>query len=551
MQLVHRVKQKLFEARNKGFSLETRFLTTLLVAILILFFAFTIVFAAFGVFDMSRSQTVALLTHELNTKAELIKKELASIASHSISLSESLTMELERRLQAFDVPPPEIALNPDILNDLMDNVYPTLAAELKAIKSSGVFIILDATINPAQENAEHSKAGLFLKNISAQNNAFSSHYDLRYLYGSFDIGRDHGIAFLPQWQLEFNTESMDMYNTAMRTARENPDSSLSQLYYWTAKESDGASDYGMYCTVPLVASDGTVMGVCGYEIGRMQFKLAYAPTVTGQDYVFCMLSPSDENNIYFQNAMFAGNYAVSGEQPKCTVTKPSGDGILDYRCDAAGHFVGRHTDVSLYPNSSCYSDNEFALVLLTPKSQITQISRVSNLKYIIVIGLLLIAAIVLSILLCRRNIKPVKNALTELHNSRKPPTNKTYIREIDNLFEFLAQKDQENENVIMQIEREKKEAEAKVVAHEIERGDPELYEHFLANLSLLTAKERDVFELYLKGYKAKEIAEALDVTSNTIKFHSRNIYDKLGVSSRNELLRYAAMIKAMKGGSSV
>lgn len=78
--------------------------------------------------------------------------------------------------------------------------------------------------------------------------------------------------------------------------------------------------------------------------------------------------------------------------------------------------------------------------------------------------------------------------------------------------------------------------------------DPEAYEQFLKNLVKLTPKEREVFELYLAGKTAKEIVVILGFSPNALKFHNKNIYDKLGVASRKELLLYAAMMKQERTG---
>lgn len=55
-------------------------------------------------------------------------------------------------------------------------------------------------------------------------------------------------------------------------------------------------------------------------------------------------------------------------------------------------------------------------------------------------------------------------------------------------------------------------------------------------LQLLSARERDVLDKILEDKKRKEIAEELFITENTVKKHISNIFSKLGVSSRHELL---------------
>jgi len=53
----------------------------------------------------------------------------------------------------------------------------------------------------------------------------------------------------------------------------------------------------------------------------------------------------------------------------------------------------------------------------------------------------------------------------------------------------------------------------------------------------LTAREREVAGLVLEGQTNKQIALALSISERTVEFHLKNIYDKLQVRSRVELVR--------------
>ena len=55
----------------------------------------------------------------------------------------------------------------------------------------------------------------------------------------------------------------------------------------------------------------------------------------------------------------------------------------------------------------------------------------------------------------------------------------------------------------------------------------------------LTEREREVMELLNRGLSRNEIAQAQSVSQNTVKTHLKNIYAKLGVHSRSEVLRIA------------
>lgn len=55
----------------------------------------------------------------------------------------------------------------------------------------------------------------------------------------------------------------------------------------------------------------------------------------------------------------------------------------------------------------------------------------------------------------------------------------------------------------------------------------------------LTAREREVIALIGAGYTNKRLAQELGISENTAKHHITNIFDKLGVSSRLELVLFA------------
>lgn len=59
---------------------------------------------------------------------------------------------------------------------------------------------------------------------------------------------------------------------------------------------------------------------------------------------------------------------------------------------------------------------------------------------------------------------------------------------------------------------------------------------FLENLKLLTRTETVVLEHYVSGKSTAETMEAMGITQNTLKYHNKNLYSKLFVSSRKELL---------------
>ncbi|MEJ2150110.1 MAG: response regulator transcription factor [Chloroflexota bacterium] len=66
-------------------------------------------------------------------------------------------------------------------------------------------------------------------------------------------------------------------------------------------------------------------------------------------------------------------------------------------------------------------------------------------------------------------------------------------------------------------------------------------------LSVLTAREKEVFGLASQGLKNAEIAGELYLSEKTIKTHLRNIYNKLDLSSKAELRLFAVRMGLTSG----
>jgi len=65
----------------------------------------------------------------------------------------------------------------------------------------------------------------------------------------------------------------------------------------------------------------------------------------------------------------------------------------------------------------------------------------------------------------------------------------------------------------------------------------------------LTAREREVLELMVEGVVSnRKLAKRLDLSENTVKFHVRNILDKLRLHNRAEVVGYALRQRIDKSG---
>ena len=69
-------------------------------------------------------------------------------------------------------------------------------------------------------------------------------------------------------------------------------------------------------------------------------------------------------------------------------------------------------------------------------------------------------------------------------------------------------------------------------------------QYLVTQLPTLTPTEKTIYDYYLEGKTAKDILVLLDIKENTLKYHNKNIYSKLGVSSSKQMIELACFMSA-------
>lgn len=79
-------------------------------------------------------------------------------------------------------------------------------------------------------------------------------------------------------------------------------------------------------------------------------------------------------------------------------------------------------------------------------------------------------------------------------------------------------------------------------AQPVEKNLQKKAEYMASVLYTLTPTESHIYKLYIEGKKTKDVMTELSITENTLKFHNRNLYSKLGVATRKELVEVSKAI---------
>ena len=75
---------------------------------------------------------------------------------------------------------------------------------------------------------------------------------------------------------------------------------------------------------------------------------------------------------------------------------------------------------------------------------------------------------------------------------------------------------------------------------------PDRVELFVQGLKNLTPTERAIYDAYIARLTTWEIMEQLHIKETTLKYHNRNLYGKLGVASRKELMEVYKHLQSLR-----
>lgn len=522
------LKHKLQKSLEVGMTMSLRLSLLLVVMVLTIILGVVAILMITGTFTTGLSETEKIVENELIHTSGRISQEYGQLSIRAIEFSKELSNSIERKVNDLGISVTSLQEHPEMLEEIISKEYERALFSLQISKSSGVFFILNATVNPALADAKNSKAGLYIKNMEP-NIISSSTPNIIVLRGFPSISRSNSLPLHSQWKMEFDISNATYYHRPIAEANLNNSLPLSRLYYWsTAFVLPDTSEEVMLCSVPLIDSKGNVFGVCGFEVSSMLFKLSHMPNNSIYNRLFCVLAPTNNDSIDLNKSMFAGSFSartISKNDDNLKISS-SKDSFYSYRQNEDSSFWGIHKPIKLYPEGSAFSDEQWIVAIMIPdKDVILSVARL-NLLLFSLLTLLIVLGILASFVLSKRFLKPISKGFDIIKSTDLSTAPRTRIPEIDDLIDFLTTHNEELHEKAKQ-----------------EDFSLSILDEFLENTKKLSPAERSVFNLYVKGHTAKEIAEILYLSINTIKTHNKRIYTKLNVASREELLVYINMLK--------
>lgn len=537
------------------------------------------------------------LEYELNTRTNDIKRQMNALAAHNIDLSQQLQQDINRVMLEQGIYNNYDALNnnPEALTAIQQATYQTLAAKMQQAPASGALYLINASVNTNM--LEPTYNGLFLKftNIYSENTLFN---EICMFRGNPQVARNNNISLYSTWQLELNVHAYPQADKLLH-AKEN---NISQQYILTdvahLKESWEQSRLFL---MPINSNDGKIIGVCGFEISSVYFQQrTKQANYKGYPLITAILDKKADNEyqgqlsnpVSFVNATiktssdgehelftagqerfigFTAPLTVGASEHKVAVMLPADSYyhlqrqakmrllimlgiILLLSLLSAGYFSKKYVDPLVAdlqqlqqnpdapPQSNVLELNQFFEFLQNHSEQ--QAEKLRQLQ-------------------SENNQVQKQYGLAALRLQEAQEKQKQTANQYIHLEEQLAALQNEIQQVRLQMEQtqheklqaqqEREQAQQqfnfaqaaleKAIEKKLESVDPDSYQMFIDNLATLTPKEEDIFNLYVQGCSTKDIISQLGITENTLKYHNKNIYSKLGVKTRKELLQYIELMR--------
>ena len=534
------LKKLIRQIKEEGFSIRRRFVLYIISAILLVLSLVIFLLNMFGVINPANSQVMDALDTQLVSYTDNIKRDYDKAAAHAISFSNQLEKEIQHYLTEKGIAFEDLKDNAKALSALQSILYDTVYLNMQLAPSSGAFYILDTTVN--SHSKENYYNGIYLKYVNLYS-ATTVNNDITLYRGSFSTAKKGNLNFHSGWANEMRTNFF-----------ENQSSSFSENTHYILSptvEIPDTWERARYVYVPIHDSKESIIGVCGFEINDLYFQLSKR----AKDEKFGQLVGAlldGEDGVY--SGQFNSNRYNTIANGTVHIKSRKENTVFDFGSERG---IGAVKSVTL-------GDGSFTAALMLSEAQFDSFVQKGRMKTTAIVLAVMLIMLAYCLFMSSKYVSPILKKIEQL-KYREDVGEPLKIREIDELVAYFEKKSLAHEEQLKTLKAAKEAAEEEVlrtreayenaleryelaqseILHLSKESKTEValedYEYFVCNLKTLTPQEQRIYEMYLEGKSTSEIASIIGIKENTMKYHNKNIYVKLGVSSRKQLLRFAAL----------
>ena len=502
------VRNPLPKIQRKSIQMQRRLFLYWSAMLLVVLSIFVVVLSAAGVFSALDKEIQQIVSVRQKTVVSDLSEQFDKMTAQGIAISEQSSVLISNHL--FTDPVASLNDDPARIEKLESLLYDYLNISLQSAPCSGAYLVLDATTNSQAPGAQLSRAGLYIRltNLSSKG---AANQDVVFYRGIPDVAREHQLELHNRWKLEFDTSKLPGYEGMLG----RPAGRLAENALWTERfRLTDTWENVMLLMVPILGNDGSVLGVCGLELSELYFLLSYPSEESGFGSMVTLLAPMSGDTLLLSHGM-AGRLEETYLNTEEVLQVEEGKYFNRY-IGSSQTFLGVHTRMNL---RMADGSQLYAVTLVPEAAYLRAVSLERTLWMlgaVVVLGILL----ALSIYLSRSFAQPISQSLESIRNEGPLRKGCSGVSEIDELFDFIQAK--------MQA----------MGGSQLPSTIEELFSSLAQRAAGLTPTEHNILRYYADGKGISEVAEEACISINTVRRHNANIYQKLGVGSREELLLY-------------
>lgn len=503
---------KLFSERK--ISLQWKMMLYLISLIMSGLGVAVILLIAVGGFGGTEEKITRLLEQQLYQSSEEAEEEFEEYTGYALQMSKRLGREVDDFLEAKEITLSDLNNQSELLLELQDILYSETNTTIRMGRSSGVFAVLDATVNTKIPDADNSRSGVYLRLINVSSNVVLNPETILFR-GSSDIARAYGLELHNRWNLEFNTEALPGWDVYSKN-----ETILPGEYLWSyrMKLPDTWEDI-VVLAVPILGRNGEFYGVCGVELNHVHFKLEYPSKESTYGSIVSLIAPMDGTYLSVDKGM-TGNTEGTwlGETENLSVEKRKGYSV----------YYGEKKDYYGISKSMDFRMNgtdNWVTAVLIPKEECDHRILKNHFYIIVGVGCFILFMYLLAMYLSRRFVRPILKSFQDVQEGAELENRHSNIKELEELYRYISEKDKA------------------ISVNDLPPQIEELLMQFAENIKELTRAEYNIFHYYIEGYEIAQIPSIACVSMSTIKKHNGNIYRKLGISSNDELMMYIDLFR--------
>lgn len=510
----------ILKKRKKNSMYRKLFKYLIIFALMLLLYVF-FAMALFGQYKDVKKNYVKNFDMQLSIMKKEIQGYFDKTAISAMDLSKISGSKLEDMLQKEKINFEDLKDRRELLAQLQDLIFEDLKNSMFNADASGAFIIWNSTVNSKVKRVGDFRNGIYIK-LDSRSLKESSVIVYR---GDVEVSKRHNSMPHRKWKLEFDISTISKI-LKMDKKMEAP---LLESYNMTPVFTlPGTDQKVILISLPIIGKDGTFYGICGFEVEQMFFKEKLSQPSKLERLTSLFVPKADKNkkidtDLVLSSGTEDGYYYLPKDS---LLIKNRGSDLIEF-IGKDNNYIGMKKELSLLKNGE-----RSMLLAMVPQSDYKRdvVENVVNIAITVI--LFLFFSIGGSLIFTKRYISPITEGLAKIedHENMLVEADGSLVEEfgfyeINQLIDSLRKKMKTDNFDGIPVYLAKK------------------FKDFIEATESLTPAEMNVLNMLIQGHSVDELPEILFVSKSTAKHHILQIYKKLNVSSRGELLLYLDMIK--------